>query len=366
MSTRPPQLIGESPAFHRLMDQISDLAIFNRPITITGARGTGKGLLGARLHFLSPRWEQSFLRFDCTAIYKERHIQHLFGNQNIEGLMRDASGGTLMIDHIDALSHAAQIRLLHMIESGTVWPDHGEDPFPVDTRIIATSRNNLPALTARGLFDPDLLDRLAFGHIHVPPLSARKPDILPLVQYFGRHMASELGADSFPGFTPEAMLDMESQSWAGNIGELKTAVERSVAESFLADETLTRPIARVLYNPLQDEESLGLPLEIPVNLRSQAAAQAAALMQASSAGHNAHTPQAQIINTTHIAADPASPQNSPLEISAGFHNRIFAFERGLIDEALTTSQGHQGKAAQHLDMTYHAFRGLLRKHGLKK
>jgi len=356
MAARPPQLIGESPAFHRLMDQISDLAVLNRPITITGARGTGKGLLAARLHFLSPRWEQNFIALDCSALYIESQIPRLFGDSDMDGMIREADGGTLLIDHIDHLSLAAQKRLLRMIESGEVLPDGGEAAVSVNTRIIAATRNNLPALAARGFFDPDLLDRLAFGHIHVPPLTERIQDILPLVQYFGRQMASELGAESFPGFTPEAMLEMEKQNWAGNIGALKTAVERSVAESFLADESLALPIARVLYNPLQDASALGLPLDMPPALRAAPSAIIETAPPLESPQGTADAPQAPSVS------NPSAPQDTP----SGFHDRIFAFERALIDEAMATSKGHQGKAAAHLDMTYHAFRGLLRKHGLKK
>jgi psp operon transcriptional activator len=339
------------------MDQISDLAVLSRPVTITGGRGTGKGLLAARLHFLSPRWEQSFLSFDCSAQYIESQIPRLFGNRQSDGIIRDADGGTLMIDHIDHLSFAAQKRLLSLIETGEVWPDDGEDPVPVNIRIIALTRNNLPALAARGLFDLDLLDRLAFAHIHVPRLKDRKQDILPLVQYFGRKMAQELGAESFPGFTPEAMLDMERQNWAGNIGALKTAVERSVAESFLADESLALPIPHVLYNPLDAADALGLDFEVPASL---VGAQVVS-MAASPTPHEGTAPH----NNTASGADddtPPTPQESP----NGFHARIFAFERALIDEAMGAHKSHQGKAAQHLGMTYHAFRGLLRKHGLKK
>ncbi len=361
MSARPPQLIGESPAFHRLMDQISDLAVLNRPITITGARGTGKGLLAARLHFLSPRWEQSFLSFNCPAIYMDHHMPQLFGDDNMDGMIRAADGGTLLIDHIDELGLSAQNRLLHVIETGEVLPIGGEDPVKVDTRIIVATRNNLPALAARGLFDFDLLDRLAFGHIHVPPLNARKADILSLVQYFGRRMATELGADSFPGFTPEAILDMEGQDWPGNIGELKTAVERSTAESFLADESLSQPIARVLYNPLQNADNLGLTLHIPKSLQAQAVHLIGAAPPVDAAPSSAiMPPKAQKdISGDNITDVPDTQPN-------GFHARVFTFERALIDEAMQVSGGHQGKAAKHLGMTYHAFRGLLRKHGLKK
>lgn len=361
MAARPPQLIGESPAFHRLMDQISDLAVLERPITLTGERGTGKGLLAARLHFLSPRWEQSFHMLDCSALYIEDQDTRLFGNDDVEGIIFEANNGTLMIDHIDHLSVSIQKKLLHVIESGAFLSATGE-PSEVNTRIIAATRNNLPELARRGLFDPDLLDRLAFAHIHIPPLRERREDLLPLVQYFGRQMASELGADSFPGFTPEAMLEMEKQNWPGNIGELKTTIERSTAESFLGDESLSTPIATILYNPLLDASAPPLTFEIPASLRAQALAPLEHVPAPITAPSTA--PSADPLATPPSPQTKATPPNTTL--NKGFHERIMAFERGLIDEAMTTAKGHQGKAAKHLDMSYHAFRGLLRKHGLKK
>ena len=351
MASRPPQLIGESPIFHRLMDQISDLAVLERPIILTGERGSGKGLLAARLHFLSPRWEQSFKTLDCSALTIEEQAAQLFGDDEIDGHLIAADKGTLMIDHIDHLTLSAQKRLLYMIEDGEISSEANRSPIEVNVRLIATTRNNLAELAARGLFDPDLLDRLAFAHIHIPPLRERREDLLPLVQYFGRRMATELGADSFPGFTPEAMLDMEAQMWPGNIGELKTAIERSVAESFLADETLSQPISTVLYNPLLDRNAPHMAFEIPPHLRAA---------QMTLSGSAPLTPP-----PLQIKADAPAPI-TPSTPALGFHDRIIAFERALIDEAMSVAKDHQGKAAKHLDMSYHAFRGLLRKHGLKK
>lgn len=356
MATRPPQLIGESPAFHRLMDQISDLAALERPITLTGERGTGKGLLAARLHFLSPRWEQGFFAIDSSTLYKETQAAHLFGDDETDGMILEANNGTLMIDHIDHLCLSVQKRLLHLLESGQILPAGGGDPVEANIRIIAATRNNLAELMRRGLFDPDLLDRLAFAHIYIPPLRERREDLLPLVQYFGRHMASELGADSFPGFTPEALLEMESKRWSGNIGELKTAVERSVAESFLADEALSQPIQTVLYNPLLDPSAAALPFEIPSSLRSETIAVTPPL---ATSGNALERPDRDAPAATTKATAPSSS-------TSAFHDRIMTFERALIDEAMRVGDGHQGKAATHLEMSYHAFRGLLRKHGLKK
>ena len=188
----------------------------------------------------------------------------------------------------------------------------------------------------------DLVDRLAFDVITIPPLRYRPEDIAPLAEHFGRKIAASLGAESFPGFTPEMMEEMETRPWTGNIRELKAVIERNVAQAFLKDESLSLPIAALSFDPFDG----------PYRLRDAA-------------------PAAPIYKETLEPVDgpsPIEPSQALLskESKVSFSDRVITFERRLIDEALKLSEGHQGKAAQHLDLTYHSFRGLLRKHGLKK
>ena len=213
----------------------------------------------------------------------------------------------------------------------------------VDVRIVTATGKDLPAAVARGEFRVDLVDRLAFDVITIPPLRYRPEDIAPLAEHFGRKVAASLGAESFPGFSPEVMTEMEERQWTGNVRELKAVIERNVAQAFLKDESLSAPIAALQFDPFEG----------PFRLRDTAAA--AAL----------NTP---IYKESLDAATIETPQTSPppMDIKASFADRVMTFERRLIDEALKLSNGHQGKAAEHLELTYHSFRGLLRKHGLKK
>jgi len=127
--------------------------------------------------------------------------------------------------------------------------EHAEQE--VDVRVISASAVDLPAAAERGAFREDLLDRLAFEVLTLPPLRARRDDILPLSDHFGRKMAAELGADSFPGFTAEASEALLARPWKGNVRELKAVIERNTARAWLADETLSSPIGAGLAGPLQ-------------------------------------------------------------------------------------------------------------------
>ena len=175
----------------------------------------------------------------------------------------------------------------------------------------------------------DFLDRIAFDVVHIPPLRVRRDDIAPLISHFGRKMVSSLGAERFPGLTPEATNMLMGYSWPGNIRELKNVIERSVSRAYLMDETLSAPIQTLNLNPLESPwESTAEDI-------------------------------APIAPATVTAETPAIQ-------TTDFTDRVMVFERGLIDEAMTTHNHHQGKAADYLGLSYHQFRGLLRKHGMKK
>ena len=208
----------------------------------------------------------------------------------------------------------------------------------VNVRIVTATGKDLPAAAARGEFRPDLMDRLAFDVITIPPLRYRPEDIAPLAEHFGRKISASLGAASFPGFTPEVMIEMETRSWAGNVRELKAVIERNVAQAFLRDESLNAPIESLAFDPFEG----------PFRLKDAAPS-------------SAETPP---ITPPNIDAPLTAPPDKKVKTS--FAERVMTFERRLIDEALQIADGHQGKAAEHLDLTYHSFRGLLRKHGLKK
>lgn len=344
MSSIPAQPIGQSESFHALMDRVSNTASLDKPVLIVGERGTGKEMIASRLHFLSPRWEALYIQVNCAALSDEMLDRELFGEtfmdgrDDTNGRFFEADGGTLFLDNIETLSPRLQEKLMRAVEYGEYEAGGEAETQEVDVHIITATGIDLPAAVSRGEFRADLIDRLAFDVITLPPLRARREDIAPLAEHFGRKISVDLGAETFPGFTPEALIEMETRDWLGNIRELKTVVERNVARAFLIDEALSHPISDLNFDPFESPYRLSDP---------------------------------QPIQETHII--PAVQQEKPLYDTdfkdsglKSFNERVLVFERRLIDEALLQSDGHQGKAADYLDLTYHSFRGLLRKHGLKK
>jgi psp operon transcriptional activator len=340
MSAISQQPIGASAIFYALLDKVSNAAALEKPVLITGERGTGKELIASRLHFLSPRWEQPYIRVNCAAYSDEMLDKELFGQSFLDG-REDTNGrfyladtGTLFLDNINKTSLRLQEKLMRAIEYGQFEAGLETESQEVDVRIIAASGPDLRDCVKEGTFLADLLDRLAFDVVHLPPLRIRPDDIAPLVNFFGRKMAGSLEAESFPGFTAEIMAKLESFDWPGNVRQLKNVVERSVAQSFLEDESLSVPIATLYMDPFKGPE----------------------WVKNASPAETLEAPKTTIAESTVTALPP----------DASFQERVLTFERRLIDEALQIHDHHQGKAAEHLKLSYHQFRGLLRKHGLKK
>lgn len=324
--------VGRSDSFHALMDRVSDAAVLDRTVLVVGERGTGKELIASRLHFLSPRWEQVFVPVNCAA-YTDAQLDILLfgesfndGRNDVDGQFVRADGGTLFLNDIDTVSVRLQEKMLQVFEQGVVDPVGNPDTTPVNVRVIAAARGDLRRAVSENRFAQDLLDHLTFDVIPLPPLRDRPDDILALADHFGKKMAATLGADSFAGFTMDALGLLARQPWPGNVRGLRSVVERSVGQAFLSDETLSRPIERLILDPFEGAASLG---------------------------------------AAPVSSD--SPQEDmPIDETLDFNSRVMTFERGLIDKAMNAHSHHQGKAADALGLSYHAFRGLLRKHGLKK
>ena len=354
MAALPPQPIGQSQAYLAILDRVSDSAVLERPVLLVGEHGTGKELIARRLHFLSPRWEKVFITVNCAAFTDERLDQELFGEsfldgrQDTNGKLYHADEGTIFLDNIDAASPRLQEKLMGAIEYGRYEASGEHAEQEVDVRFISASSIDLPASVACGEFRGDLLYRLAFEVITLPPLRARRDDILPLAEHFGRKIAAELGAERFPGFTAEASEALLSHAWIGNVRELKTVVERNTAQAWLTDESLLEPIGGGMAGAIEFD-----PFASPYRLLDPARPRPA---------------EHPILNAAPLSAflsPPLALQAAPAP-DEGFQTRVLAFERKLIDEAMRSNDNHQGKAAEHLDLTYHQFRGLMRKHGLKK
>jgi psp operon transcriptional activator len=230
-------MIGQSAAFRAMLAHVSDLAPIDRPVLVIGERGTGKELIASRLALLSTRWNQPLLQLNCGALSDPLLDSELFGHEAgaFTGATRRrasrfelADHGTLFLDEIANASLAVQEKLLRIIEYGVFERVGGNELIHVDVRIIAATHENLQANITAGTFRADLLDRLAFDVIRIPPLRDRGEDILLLAEHFAQRMTAELGRSFFAGFTQAAQAQLLSHHWPGNVRELRNTVERSL------------------------------------------------------------------------------------------------------------------------------------------
>lgn len=337
------RLIGESPAFLEVLELTSMAASLSKPVLIVGERGTGKELIAARLHYLSSRWDQEFLKMNCAAISDTLLETELFGHdagaftgaQKMHmGRFERADKGTLFLDELANTSAPVQEKLLRIIEYGEFERVGGSKTLTTDVRLIAATNEDLPALAKKGRFREDLLDRLAFDVITLPPLRARPEDIMILAEHFAVAMAIDLGREYFPGFTPSARKVLRSYNWPGNIRELKNVVERSVYRS----QNLDDPVDLISLNPfespfrpIQPKETLSIATD-----------------------DTDESPTNVIV--------PSIPDIGEFPID--FRQSVKDYEVGLIKNALASCQFNQKKTADALGVTYHQLRGYLKKYDL--
>ncbi|MEZ5666858.1 MAG: phage shock protein operon transcriptional activator [Alphaproteobacteria bacterium] len=248
--------IGSAPAFLDMLAQVSRLAALDRPVLVIGERGSGKEVIAARLHFLSPRWDRPLVRVNCAALSETLLESELFGHEagaftgaarRRPGRFELADGGTLFLDEVANASGAVQEKLLRVIEYGTLERVGGNETLEVDVRIVAATNIDLPAAVGAGRFRADLLDRLAFDVVTVPPLRARSEDIVELAEHFAGAMAAELERGRFPGFSAEGIARLQAHDWPGNVRELKNVAERAVFHATALD----RPIPVAVIDPFE-------------------------------------------------------------------------------------------------------------------
>jgi len=174
MSRQDPQsIIGQSSSLLEVLDHVSRIGSLNRPVLVIGERGTGKELIAGRLHYLSQRWDQPFLKVNCAALPETLLETELFGHEagaftgatgRHMGRFERADGGSLFLDEIASMSARLQEKLLRVIEYGEFERVGGTQTLQTDVRIIGAANMDLPMLAREGKFRADLLDRLAFGH----------------------------------------------------------------------------------------------------------------------------------------------------------------------------------------------------------
>jgi len=336
------RLMGESPAILEVLDFVSQVAPLSHPVLIVGERGTGKELIAARLHYLSGRWDQEFLKMNCAAISESLLETELFGHEagaftgaskQHSGRFERADKGSLFLDELATTSPLVQEKLLRVIEYGEFERVGGSKTLTTDVRLIAATNEDLPGLARRGKFREDLLDRLAFDVITLPPLRARPEDIMILAEYFAVAMATDLEREYFPGFSESARKVLRSYHWPGNIRELKNVVERSVYRSqdpdAAVDQISLDPFESP-YRPVPPSETVTIPERDETG------------------------------EVTKIVAPVPQLSDFPID----FKQSVQDYEVGLIKNALAASQFNQKKTAEALGVTYHQLRGYLKKYDL--
>jgi psp operon transcriptional activator len=294
-----------------------------------GERGTGKELAANRLHYLSQRWQEPLVALNCAALSPALIEAELFGHekgaftgalQARKGRFEVAHGGTLFLDEIGTIPMVVQEKILRVVEYGSFERVGGSAPVEVDVRLIGATNADLLDMAGNNRFKRDLLDRLTFEVLFLPPLRERKGDILFLAEHFAGRMAFELAWEETPVFSDEAAAFLENYAWPGNIRELKNVVERAVYRS---DSHI---ITDVDFNPFRS------PYTTPTvekTLPEQRATES--------------------IVESELTSMPLKEAVKSLEIQ-------------MLKKALFSSKYNQKKAAQNLGLTYDQLRGLLKKH----
>ena len=318
-------LLGEANSFLEVLEQVSRLAPLNKPVLIIGERGTGKELIANRLHYLSGRWDGPFISLNCAALNENLLDTELFGHEagaftgaqkRHPGRFERADGGTLFLDELATAPMLVQEKLLRVIEYGELERVGGSQPLQVNVRLVCATNANLPEMVEQERFRADLLDRLAFDVVNLPPLRERRSDIMLLAGQFAIQMCRELGLPLFPGFSQRARDTLLDYRWPGNIRELKNVVERSVyrhgsSETEL-DEIVIDPFSRSTPSPADKPHSAASPV-LPLDLRQFQQTQ----------------------------------------------------EKQLLEQSLREAKYNQKRAAELLGLTYHQLRALLKKHQMR-
>ncbi len=327
------RMIGESASFLEMQEHVSLVAPLRKPVLIVGERGVGKELVAVRLHHLSRRWERDFLKLNCAALSESLLEAQLFGHEagaftgatrQRRGLFERADEGSLFLDELANTSMALQEKLLRVIEYGEFERLGGSRTLRVDVRLIAATNEDLPELARRGKFRSDLLDRLAFDVITLPPLRERREDILILAEHFAVGMVKELGGEYFAGFSNKVRGALLDHPWPGNVRELKNVVERAVYQH--GGKLVRKLVFDPFASPWRPVAKSAVPRSAP------------------------------------------EPEPTAAALPGGkidFRQRVCDYERRLLRETLQRNRFNQRKTAEALQLSYDQLRGYLRKYDLR-
>lgn len=349
-------LIGQSNNFLEVLEQISQIAPLSKPVLIIGERGTGKELIAERLHFLSKRWDQGYIKLNCASLNENLLETELFGydagaftgaTKRHEGRFERADKGTLFLDEIANTSGLIQEKLLRVVEYGEFERVGGSKTIKTDTRLVAATNEDLPLLASKGEFRADLLDRLAFDVITLPPLRQRKEDILLLAEHFAISMSRELEFELFSGFTEKAKRSLLAYSWPGNVRELKNVVERSVYRS----NNPHLPVNDLIIDPFDS------PFRPKTRIKTHDR-----IMQNTETTDKLEVTKNE--ETSKISPLVTDKVESEFQFPLSLKQLSQDYEKAMLQDALKACQYNQKKTADALKLTYHQLRGYLKKYNL--
>lgn len=350
MSGFKDSYIGESEVFLDFQQRIAEAAAVDRSVLVIGERGSGKEMAASRLHYLSRRWQHNLVTVNCAALTPSLIESELFGyeqgaftgaNKTRKGRFEEAQGGTLFLDEIGNIPIQVQEKILRVVEYGTYERVGSATTHEADVRIIGATNADLKQMCRDGKFKEDLLDRLSFEVIFIPPLRSRGDDILLLANYFAQRMAMECNLD-VPVFSDQVKAQLLSYSWPGNVRELKNCIERAVYRS------KGDIISQIQIDPFQN------PFVIPVDEAPQGE-------MGSKDSPKAESDQILGNKKGPLGGSRVEDPFAGLPIDSLERSKE-ALEACFAKRALEQAQGNQREAARLMKITYDQFRGLYRKH----
>ena len=315
-SYRLENIIGKSPRMQELFRLIPKIAQSSSTVLITGESGSGKELVAAALHNLSPRKGKNFVAINCTTFPEGLLESELFGHvkgaftgavSNKQGLFEIADGGTIFLDEIAEMPISLQAKLLRVLESGTFRRVGGVADITVDVRVISATNRDLSDTIAAGGFREDLFYRLKVVPVHLPPLRERTEDI-PL---FLEHFLARFSPDK-KEFSPECLRLLMKYPWKGNVRELENMVERIV---------------------LLTDRNMILPDDLPEEVFT--------------------------------AVNPSAALPGIGEEGIDLEKIVEEIEKNYLNNALAKTNGNKTDAAKLLNLSFRSFRHRLQKYGIK-
>jgi DNA-binding NtrC family response regulator len=262
------ELIGQSPAFVRLVENASRFAQSDSFVLVQGASGTGKELIASLIHRRSPRADRPFVAVNCASIPDTLLESELFGHEKgaftnayttKQGLVEVANGGTLFLDEVGDISPAIQPKLLRFLETGEFRRVGGTNLLTVDVRVVTATNKDLRKEVELGRFREDLLYRLNVVTLHVPLLRDRKEDIPLLAEYF---LIRKAKTKTPKTLSPGAMAHLVAYDWPGNVRELEHIIEGAILLS-AGDVIHEHDLSMYFHRPEKGPESAAQPLGAP-------------------------------------------------------------------------------------------------------